>query len=149
MSSTMVWDYMPEPQKYLFSLKMAEIRVRANVAAKEYLEENVKMLGGKMTTWTDGYERLMRAAEKKAGERPQTRTIPLHVFVSRDGGTCSDGEHKCVLRIFGLALGGLAWPMRHNSWQPSNQHALQSYLKKDDDVLNYENLRTVRGWVGF
>ena len=29
-----------------------------------------------------------------------------------------------------------------------NQHALQSYLKKDDDVLNYENLRTVRGWVG-
>jgi len=29
-----------------------------------------------------------------------------------------------------------------------NQHALQSYLKEGDDVLNYENIRNVRGWIG-
>lgn len=100
-----------------------------------------------MTTWTDGYERLMRAAEKNAAKHPVTsnsRTIPLHVFLMEAQAATNSTDALCEYVVSRLvALHGPCGTIH------GNQHALQSYLKKDDDVLNYENLRTVRGWIGF
>ena len=72
---------------------MAEVRVRANLASKEHLEEKVRQLGGKMTTWEDAHDRLLRATQTVAGQHPSPSTELSHNPASRlpEGGAGGDG----------------------------------------------------------
>ena len=59
------WSEMSEPRRFEIIHNMAAARIARNERRAEELEQRVADLGGRMVTWPDGYERLLKRAHSR------------------------------------------------------------------------------------
>ena len=104
----------------------------------EDLNEHVKEVGGRLTTWPDSQERLMLATRARLQTEPalvEEEVLPLDVFLKKAEAATRTTDAFCAHVVSRLvSMHGPAGSIA------GHEHCLQTYLK--DEELAYEQIRT-------